>query len=259
MLPGAADAAVLRLRGTNKAIALTTDCNPRYCYLDPYVGAQIAVAEAARNLSCVGATPLAVTDCLNFANPEKPDGFWQFRRAVEGLADACEAFGTPVISGNVSFYNETPERAILPTPTVGMVGLLPDADKRVTLGFKSEGDHIYLIAAVRRRSAAASTWPSFTGRKSAPARPRHGGRETLQALLREASSQGLLRSAHDISEGGVAVALAECCLAGGLCATVLLPSERAARAAVRRAPACVMVTVSPANTKRMRSWLDRTA
>ncbi|MBV9852265.1 MAG: phosphoribosylformylglycinamidine synthase subunit PurL, partial [Armatimonadetes bacterium] len=145
VLPGAADAAVLRLRGTQKAIALTTDCNPRYCYLDPYVGAQIAVAEAARNLSCVGATPLAVTDCLNFANPEKPDGFWQFRRAVEGLADACEALGTPVISGNVSFYNETPERAILPTPTVGMVGLLPDADKRVTLRFKSEGDLIYLV------------------------------------------------------------------------------------------------------------------
>ena len=126
---------MLRLRGTNKAIALTTDCNPRYCYLDPY-RRQIAVAEAARNFRCVGATPLAVTDCLNFANPEKPDGFWQFRRAVEGLADACEAFGTPVISGNVSFYNETPERAIFPTPTVGMVGLLPDAAKRVTHGLQ---------------------------------------------------------------------------------------------------------------------------
>ena len=109
VLPGAADAAVLRLRDSgNKALALTTDCNPRYCYLDPYLGAQIAVAEAARNLSCVGATPLAVTDCLNFASPEKPEGFWQFERAVAGLADACEAFGTPVISGNVSFYNETP-------------------------------------------------------------------------------------------------------------------------------------------------------
>ena len=131
VLPGAADAAVLRLRASGgKGIALTTDCNPRYCYLDPYLGAQIAVAEAARNLSCVGATPLAVTDCLNFASPEKPEGFWQFRRAVEGLADACEAFGTPVISGNVSFYNETPEQAIFPTPTVGMIGLLPDADKR---------------------------------------------------------------------------------------------------------------------------------
>ena len=141
VLPGAADAAVLRLRGAGgKGLALTTDCNPRYCYLDPCLGAQIAVAEAARNLSCVGATPLAVTDCLNFASPEKPEGFWQFQQAVAGLADACEAFGTPVISGNVSFYNETPEQAIYPTPTVGMVGLLPDASKRVTMGFKNEGD-----------------------------------------------------------------------------------------------------------------------
>ena len=220
VLPGAADAALLRLRGTNKAIALTTDCNPRYCYLDPYVGAQIAVAEAARNLACVGATPLAVTDCLNFANPEKPDGFWQFRRAVEGLADACEALGTPVISGNVSFYNETPERAIFPTPTVGMLGLLPDADKRTTMGFKNAGDAVFLIG------------PGFLG----SGRPSLGGSEylavihnlevgtppvldlqaekRLQGFLRDAIGQGLLQSAHDLSEGGLAVALAECCMAG---------------------------------------------
>ena len=227
VLPGAADAAVLRLRGTNKAIALTTDCNPRYCYLDPYQGAMIAVAEAARNLSCVGATPLAVTDCLNFANPEKPDGFWQFRRAVEGLAYACEAFGTPVISGNVSFYNETPERAILPTPTVGMVGLLPDADKRVTLGFKAAGDLVYLIDGGAPTLGGSEYLAIIHGQEVGhPPALDVEAEKRLQAFLRDAISQGLLQSAHDLSEGGLAVALAECSLAGGLCATVLLPAER---------------------------------
>ncbi len=126
VLPGS-DAAVLRIRGTKKAIAITTDCNGRYCYLDPYVGARIAVAEAARNLACSGARAVGVTDCLNFGNPEKPEVFWQFKRAVEGMAEACEFFDAPVVSGNVSFYNETPEMAIYPTPVVGMLGLI---DKR---------------------------------------------------------------------------------------------------------------------------------
>jgi len=218
VLPGAADAAVLRLRESGgKGIALTTDCNPRYCYLDPYLGAQIAVAEAARNLSCVGATPLAVTDCLNFASPERPEGFWQFRRAVEGLADACEAFGTPVISGNVSFYNETPEHAIYPTPTVGMIGLLLDADTRVTMGFKNEGDKIYLIG---------DGVPTFGGSEYLAVM--HGlevgkpptldmeAEKNLQLFLREAISLGLLQSAHDVSDGGLAVAIGECCIAGNV-------------------------------------------
>jgi phosphoribosylformylglycinamidine synthase len=127
ILPGAGDAAVLRIRDAGgRRIAATTDCNPRFCYLDPFIGAQLAVAEAARNLSCVGATPKAVTDCLNFPSPEKPEGFWQFHRAVEGMAAACDAFATPVVSGNVSFYNETPDGAIYPTPTVGMVGVFDE-------------------------------------------------------------------------------------------------------------------------------------
>jgi phosphoribosylformylglycinamidine synthase II len=218
VLPGAADAAVLRLRESGgKGIALTTDCNPRYCYLDPYLGAQIAVAEAARNLSCVGAMPLAVTDCLNFASPEKPEGFWQFRRAVEGLADACEAFGTPVISGNVSFYNETPEHAIYPTPTVGMVGLLPDADKRVTMGFKNEGDLIYLIGGGEPTLGGSEYLAVIHGLEVGrpPALDMEAERK-LQAFLREAIDQKLLQSAHDLSDGGLAVALAECCIAGNL-------------------------------------------
>ena len=216
VLPGAADAAVLRLRDTGgKGIALTTDCNPRYCYLDPYEGARIAVAEAARNLSCVGATPLAVTDCLNFASPEKPEGFWQFRRAVEGLADACEALGTPVISGNVSFYNETPERAIYPTPTVGMVGLLPDADKRVTMGFKNEGDLIYLVGGGEPTLGGSEYLAVIHGQEvGRPPALDMDAEKKLQAFLRDAISQGLLQSAHDVSDGGLAVALAECCIAG---------------------------------------------
>ena len=218
VLPGAGDAAVLRLRDSGgKGVALTTDCNPRYCYLDPYEGARIAVAEAARNLSCVGATPLAVTDCLNFASPEKPEGFWQFRRAVEGLADACEALGTPVISGNVSFYNETPERAIYPTPTVGMVGLLPDADKRVTLGFKNQGDLVYLVGDGKPTLGGSEYLAVIHGQEvGRPPALDMEAEKKLQAFLREAISQGLLQSAHDVSDGGLAVALAECCIAGGI-------------------------------------------
>ncbi len=242
VLPGAADAAVLRLRDSgNKALALTTDCNPRYCYLDPYLGAQIAVAEAARNLSCVGATPLAVTDCLNFASPEKPEGFWQFERAVAGLADACEAFGTPVISGNVSFYNETPEHAIYPTPTVGMVGLLPDAGKRVTMGFKNEGDKIFFVGdgspfvgddppdVMEGREGG---FPSLGGSEylsvihglevGTPPALDIEAEKRLHAFLRDAIGQGLLQSAHDVSDGGLAVALAECCIAGGIGAFLLM-------------------------------------
>lgn len=246
VLPGAADAAVIRLRESgNKAIALTTDCNPRYCYLDPHLGAQIAVAEAARNLSCVGAAPLAVTDCLNFANPEKPDNFWQFRRAVEGLADACEAFGTPVISGNVSFYNETPEGAIFPTPTVGMIGLLPDADKRVTMGFKDKSDNIYLIGEGKPTFGGSEYLSLIYGQEvGKPPVLDIDAEKRLQAFLRDAIAQGFLKSAHDISEGGLAVALAECSIVSGLGALAFIPTlsalelfgERTSSAIVSTAP-----------------------
>ncbi len=249
VLPGAADAAVLRLRDSGgKGIALTTDCNPRYCYLDPYEGARIAVAEAARNLSCVGATPLAVTDCLNFASPEKPEGFWQFRRAVEGLADACEALGTPVISGNVSFYNETPERAIYPTPTVGMVGLLPDADKRVTMGFKNEGDLIYLVGDGKPSLGGSEYLAVIHGQEvGRPPALDMEAEKRLQAFLRDVISQGLLQSAHDVSDGGLAVALAECCIAGGIGATVDWPDYQA-KDLFAEMTATVVVTVAPSQS-----------
>ncbi len=251
VLPGAADAAVLRLRDSGgKALALTTDCNPRYCYLDPYLGAQIAVAEAARNLSCIGATPLAVTDCLNFSSPEKPEGFWQFERAVAGLADACEAFGTPVISGNVSFYNETPEGAIYPTPTVGMVGLLPDAGKRVTMGFKNEGDLVYLVGDGKPTLGGSEYLSLIHGQEvGTPPTLDMDAEKKLQAFLRDAIDQGLLQSAHDVSDGGLAVALAECCIAGNIGATIDWPDYQA-KNIFGEMTASVIVSVSPIHAEQ---------
>src|SRR2546422_7272164 len=142
--PGS-DAAVLRIKGTDKALAVTADCNSLYCVLNPYTGAASAVAEAARNLVCAGARPLALTDCLNFGNPERPDIMWQFILAVEGIADACKALQIPVVSGNVSFYNETRGLSIYPTPVIGMVGLLDHVEQAVSQGFKAEGDVILLL------------------------------------------------------------------------------------------------------------------
>jgi phosphoribosylformylglycinamidine synthase len=225
LFPGKADAAVLKIRGTKKAIALTTDCNPRYCYLDPYVGAQIAVAEAARNLSCVGAKPLAVTDCLNFANPEKPDNFWQFRRAVEGLADACEALGTPVISGNVSFYNETPERAIYPTPTVGMVGLIEDASKVIRIA-PYEFCELYLLGNSPATLGGSEYLSAVHGidAGSLPSLDLDLERK-VQEFVRFAICEGLIEAAHDVSEGGPIVSLAEMCIAGNVGAELKHPAN----------------------------------
>ena len=258
VMPGAADAAVLRLRDAGgKGLALTTDCNPRYCYLDPYLGAQIAVAEAARNLSCVGATPLAVTDCLNFASPEKPEGFWQFQQAVAGLADACEAFGTPVISGNVSFYNETPEQAIYPTPTVGMVGLLPDASRRVTMGFKNAGDFIYLVGGGTPTLGGSEYLSVMHGLEAGtPPALDMEAEKKLQAFLREAISEGLLQSAHDVSDGGLAVCLAECCIASDLGAYIPLEPFSAINLYGERT-AAVVLSISPERDAEVDALLER--
>jgi phosphoribosylformylglycinamidine synthase subunit PurL len=229
VFPAKADAAVLKIRGSNKAIALTTDCNSRYVYLDPYVGAQHAVAECYRNLACTGARALAVTDCLNFANPEKPDNFWQFHRAVLGLADACEALGTPVISGNVSFYNETPTAAIYPTPTIGMLGLIDDSDTTIGQGFIRADDVIYLLAGGAPSLGGSEYLSLVYGLENGlpPALDLEREKSCQEFVLESINLLRMVHSAHDVSDGGLAVALAECCLASGLGARVTLPGADA--------------------------------
>ena len=209
------DAAVLRLRGTRRGIALTTDGNGRYCYLNPYVGGMIAVAEAARNLVCVGAEPVAVTDCLNFGNPEKPEVYYQLHEAIRGIADACRALETPVISGNVSLYNETSGSAIYPTPVIGMLGILEDVERHLTSRFQEDGDIVVLVGALPREGLAASEYlATIHGRVMGEPSIDLTFEKKVQRLVLEATQENLLRSAHDLSDGGLAVALAECCIAG---------------------------------------------
>ncbi|HEY5432985.1 MAG TPA: phosphoribosylformylglycinamidine synthase subunit PurL [Coriobacteriia bacterium] len=227
VLPGG-DAAVIRIAGTKRAIAVSSDCNGRYCYLDPYVGAQIAFAEAARNVACAGGRPAAITDCLNFGSPEKPEVFWTFHESVRGMSDACKAFGVPVISGNVSFYNESFGNPIYPTPTVGLVGVLQDASKRMTMHFKSAGDVVVLLGETADELGGSEYLSTVHGVIAGvpPAMDVVEERAIHEALL-AAIEAGLVRSAHDCSEGGVAVALAECAIAGGLGATVTLDDDLA--------------------------------
>jgi phosphoribosylformylglycinamidine synthase len=199
------------VKGTNRAIALSVDCNSRYCLLDPYVGSMIAVVEAARNVSCVGARPIGVTDCLNFGSPEKPATMWQFRESVRGLRDACNVFGLPVVSGNVSFYNETEGRPIPPTPTVVVVGRIDDVAHHVTPWFKGEGDVIVLLGQTREELGGSEYLASVHGVVlGTPPWIDLAVEKNLQETVRTAIREGLLRSAHDVSEGGLAVALAEC-------------------------------------------------
>ncbi len=227
-LPGS-DAAILRIRGSKKGIAVKLDGNGRYGYLDPFVGGQIAVAEAARNVVCVGARPVAVTDNLNFASPEKKTGFWQFRRSVEGIASATEAFGTPVVSGNVSFYNETPEYGpIHPTPTIGILGILDDVNRRCTAGFRAdgEGDTVVLLTAYDDPTGGlgGSEYLSLIHGEEAGVPPRLDleGEKRLHTLLLEGIGEGLFASCHDVSDGGLALTLAESAMLGDSGALILL-------------------------------------
>jgi phosphoribosylformylglycinamidine synthase subunit PurL len=211
VLPGS-DAAVFRVRDANKILAATTDCNSLYCRLDPREGGRIAVAEAARNLTCSGATPLAVTDNLNFGNPYKPENFWQLREAVEGLSETCRAFGTPVVGGNVSLYNESPAGVVDPTPTVAMVGLIENELHITTQFFKSAGDVIILVGEIGDEMGATHFLKVCHGRKEGmPPRLDIARELAVQDSVRDLIRAGLVRSAHDCSEGGLAVALAESC------------------------------------------------
>ncbi len=215
-IPGG-DAAVLRIKGTQRGMAFTNDCNGRHCYLDPYRGAKAAVAEAARNLACAGALPVAVTDCLNFGNPEKGDIYWQFEQAVEGVAQACEAFDTPVVSGNVSFYNESFGQAIYPTPMIGMLGLYDDVSVHIDSSFKDEGD-VILTLGPEEAWLDGSEYQKTHFNEVAGRIPDVdlALEASLQRTLREAIEARLLKSAHDCSDGGLAVALAECCILSGM-------------------------------------------
>ena len=218
--PGAGDAAVLRIKGTRRGIALSTDGNGRLCWLDPRVGGAIAVAEAARNVACAGARPVALTDCLNFGNPEKAEVYYQLEQAIRGIADACRTLSVPVISGNVSLYNETEGEPVYPTPVIGMLGVIEDVSRRLTMAFQGADERVWLLGASLDGEADTLAGSEYL-------EMRHGlvaGRpridldleRRLQALVVEAAARGLLRSAHDCAEGGLAVALAECCIAGGI-------------------------------------------
>jgi phosphoribosylformylglycinamidine synthase len=211
VLPGG-DAAVIRIKETRRALALALDGNGRYCGINPREGARLVVAEAARNVVCVGAQPIAITNCLNFASPERPEVMWSFSEVIDGMAEACKVFNTPVVSGNVSFYNETEGRGILPTPVIGMLGLIDDVRRVIQPGFKNPGDFVALLGTTREDLAASEYAVVIQGTvpDGVPALDLEAERAVQLACLR-AAQNGLLRSAHDCSDGGLAVALAECC------------------------------------------------
>ncbi len=285
MVKPGSDAAVFYIREANKILAATTDCNSLYCALDPREGGRIAVAEAARNLTCSGARPLAVTDNLNFGNPYKPANFWQLREAVEGMAEACRAFGTPVTGGNVSLYNESPAGVVDPTPTVAMVGLIDEEKHITTQWFKNEGDAIVLVGAVAgvadpgagvtnpgQNAAAGDRGYSYNlgasrflkvcfEKKIGPVPKLDIALEiAVQNTVRDLIRLGLVRSAHDCSEGGLAVALAECCFnPEGLLGANVDCSGRSARDAItalfNEAQSRIIISCAPKNAGRVLSEL----
>ncbi|HEX8489371.1 MAG TPA: AIR synthase-related protein, partial [Propionibacteriaceae bacterium] len=219
------DAGMLRIdEETNLGVALATDCNGRFAYLDPYAGAQLALAEAYRNVAVSGAQPVAISDCLNFGSPEDPAVMWQFTEAIRGLVDGCRALGTPVTGGNVSFYNQTGSTAILPTPVVGVLGVIDDVARRVPVGFAAAGDTILLLGETRDE-LAGSAWAGVVHAHlgGLPPQVDFAHEQKLAELLADLSRQGLLRSAHDLSDGGLAQALVEASLRRGFGASVELP------------------------------------
>jgi Phosphoribosylformylglycinamidine (FGAM) synthase, synthetase domain len=209
------DAGVLKIKGSKRGIAFTTDGNGRYCYLDPFVGGEITVAEAARNLSCKGASPMAVTDNLNFGNPEKEEIFWQLEESVKGISEACEALGVPVISGNVSLNNESNGEAIYPTPIIGMAGIIEDCDQLCTMSFKNNGDLIVLIGENKEEIGGSEYLKVFHNmEKGLPPQIDLSLEKSVQDACRESIQAGIISSAHDCADGGLAVTLAECCITG---------------------------------------------
>jgi phosphoribosylformylglycinamidine synthase II len=210
------DAAVVHLKGTRRALAVKTDCNGRYVYLNPRLGAMIAVAESARNVVCTGGKPLAITNCLNFGNPYKPEVYWQFAEAVAGIGEACRFFDTPVTGGNVSFYNESPNASVYPTPVIGMLGLLDDVSHAMSSHFKEDGDVVILLGKTKGHLGGSEYLAVIQGTVAGDAPPLDlSAEKRLHELLLKANGEKLLKSAHDVSDGGIGVALAECCLRAG--------------------------------------------
>lgn len=253
-----ADAAVVAIKETDKSIVITVDCNSRYVHADPEQGAAIAVAEAARNVVCAGGEPIAITNCLNFGNPYNPEVYWQFVHAILGMKKACERLGTPVTGGNVSFYNQSEEGAVFPTPTIGMLGLLEDRRWQMTLDFKKVGDLIYLLGSPKNCIASSEYLYAYHGLKASPAPYFHLDDEwELQQLLKALIRQGLVRSAHDISDGGLFVCLAESAMPRGL-GFRIRTDERFRRDAYLfgESQSRVVVSVKPAFRKRFEKFMQ---
>jgi phosphoribosylformylglycinamidine synthase len=207
---------VVRIKGTDRALAMSVDGNGRYCYLDPKRGAMLAVAEAARNVACAGALPVAATNCLNFGNPERPAIMWQFARAVEGIGEACRALNVPITGGNVSLYNETDGKAIYPTPIIGVVGVLEHADRVVARRFQRSGDVIVLLGEGRGELGGSQYLDTLHDLvRGMPPTLNLDAEKALQQLMVDLAAEHLVRSAHDCSDGGLAVTLAECCFDTG--------------------------------------------
>ncbi|TLS34971.1 phosphoribosylformylglycinamidine synthase subunit PurL [Pseudalkalibacillus caeni] len=255
--PGS-DAAVVRVRGTNKALAMTTDCNSRYIYLDPLEGGKIAVAEAARNIVCSGGEPLAITDCLNFGSPEKPEIFWQLEKATDGMSEACSILSTPVIGGNVSLYNETNGGAVYPTPVVGMVGLVHETEHITTQVFKEEGDLVYVIGETKEEFGGSELQKVIDGTYSgkAPSIDMEVEAKRQKQLL-SAIQNGLVASAHDVSEGGLSVAAAESLIGTGLGAMLTTSGNKTA-ALFSETQSRFLVSVKRANKEKFEQLVDAT-
>ncbi len=268
VLPGA-DAAVVRIKETRRALAMTLDGNGRYCAADPREGAKLIVAEAARNVVCVGARPLAVTNCLNFASPERPEVMWSFSEVIDGMAEACRTFNTPVVSGNVSFYNETEGRGILPTPVIGMIGLIEDVRRVVQPGFKKEGDVIALLGTTTNDLSISEyaatvegvTTDEMVANGSVPKLDLQL-EASVQAACLEATEAGLLSSAHDCSDGGIAVALAENCFSSlnrsMIGADVSLPEELPPAAALfSESPSRIIISFHESSLAQVQAIAER--
>jgi phosphoribosylformylglycinamidine synthase len=255
------DAAVVRVHGTRKALAITTDCTPRYCYADPYEGGKQAIAEAYRNLCAVGAKPLAVTNCLNFGNPQRPEIMAQFVEALRGMGDACRALDFPIVSGNVSLYNESKATgggsAILPTPAIGGVGLLEDWEKSATIGFKNEGDYIFLIGDTSDALGQSLWLREIHGRTDGnpPRVDLHGERRSGE-FVRSLIACGQVNAVHDVSDGGWLVAIAEMALAGSIGAKLENDCSLRPDFLFGEHQGCYLVTVSEAQGQQLVDRLE---